>query len=478
MRYIKLYYLILAFTYVSTLNAQNFIEKTTAIEGVDISSVAFSDVDLDGDQDVFVMGYGTDGLAQTKLYSNDGQANFTEDITNSFIQLVDGSVACVDVDNDGDDDMIITGFDTGYIGHTKMYLNNGGIFSLSTTALFDDVYGGSIVFSDYDNDMDQDVYITGLGANSVLTAQLYENDGQGIFSKVVGTPFQGSYSSKMTVSDIDNDGDEDVLITGYDNSWTASSILYTNDGGIFNEVKGTSFVDITFGMPVFADVDGDGDNDVLITGQMPPQFIPKTVLYLNNNGVFTEDQGNSFTQVDWSAAAFSDIDMDGDPDVLISGMQYLGSQSIPATILYENDGNGVFSVVSNEPFENLGTGALAFTDMDGNGVEDVLLTGYDGTNKLSRLYLNTNSTVSTRGEMFEKQLHLFPNPAQDIINFKSENPVQQIRVLSIKGKVIQQYSIGNSYNFELEIQNISNGLYFIECITNHESYTLKLTIMK
>jgi hypothetical protein len=75
-------------------------------------------------------------------------------------------------------------------------------------------------FSDIDGDGDQDVLITGQTSSNQAISKLYANDGIGVFTEVTSTPFEGVYNSSMAFSDIDGDGDQDVLIGQY---------LYTND---------------------------------------------------------------------------------------------------------------------------------------------------------------------------------------------------------------------------------------------------------
>ena len=79
---------------------------------------------------------------------------------------------------------------------------------------------------------------------------------------------------------MDKDNDPDVLITGTNSSFDPISKLYTNDGsGQFNEKTGTPFDGVGISSIAFADVDGDKDPDVLITGRSLSGQISK--LYLN-----------------------------------------------------------------------------------------------------------------------------------------------------------------------------------------------------
>ena len=386
--------LILLITVVATtMTAQNNIifeeiDMVNSAAGVYGGSIAFSDVDNDGDEDVLINGLTQANVPITKLYLNIGMMKFVKVVETPFVGVPDGSIAFTDVDNDGDEDVLITG-GSWQSPISKLYTNDGlGNFTEVIGSPFVGVAYGSIAFSDVDNDGDEDVLITGKISGNVTITKLYTNDGLGNFTEVIGTPFAGVFQSSIAFTDVDNDGDEDVLITGYDGqSGYPSAKLYTNDGlGVFIEVVGTPFVEVKQGSIAFSDVDNDGDKDVLITGVTGGStFITK--LYINNGlGVFTEVIGTPFVAVAYSSIAFSDMDNDGDEDVLITGVTG-GSAYI--TKLYINNGLGVFTEVVGSPFVGVGQGSIAFSDVDNDGDEDVLITGREqGNVSIIKLYTN------------------------------------------------------------------------------------------
>ena len=71
--------------------------------------------------------------------------------------------------------------------------------------------------------------ITGRTNSSIgKISKLYTNDGNGNFTEVLDTPFEGVQSSSIAFADIDNDGDQDVLITGKNDSDEPIAKLYRN----------------------------------------------------------------------------------------------------------------------------------------------------------------------------------------------------------------------------------------------------------
>lgn len=361
--------------------------------GMGGSTIAFADVDGNGTQDVLIGG-NTSTIEVTKVYRNNGTGNYTEIAGNSFTGISTGDAAFADVDNDGDKDVLITGGSGTTIA--KLYLNNGtGVFTLATGTPFVGAGNSSAVaFADIDNDGDQDVMIAGEmpGALQVAT-KLYTNNGSGVFTEVAGTPFPGMGFCSIAFSDIDNDGDQDVLLAGSLNTGGTSLVtkLYQNNGaGSFTEVMGTPFSGVSStnsgSFIAIADVDGNGTKDVVISGFTTTSAITK--VYRNNGGNnFTEITGNSFAL--GGTVAVADMDGNGTQDLLIGS--YTTGPVSPATRLYSNNGTGVFTQVTGMPFSGIGMGDFALADVDGNGKKDVLFTGYNATYQLvAKLYRNVS----------------------------------------------------------------------------------------
>ncbi|MCB0567847.1 MAG: T9SS type A sorting domain-containing protein [Phaeodactylibacter sp.] len=358
-------------------------------DGVYNSSIAFSDVDSDGDSDVLIVGE-NDSERIAKLYTNDGAGSFAEVMGTNFDGVDRGaSIAFSDVDGDGDSDLLITGRNNSFERIAKLYTNDGmGNYPVVLPPPFEDVGASSIAFSDVDGDGDSDVLITGV-TNSGRISKLYTNDGASIFTEVMGTPFEAVASGCIAFSDVDGDGDSDVLITGRTNSGRISK-LYTNDGmGSFTEVTGTPFPGVSVSYVAFSDVDGDGDNDVLITGASNPG--PEIVKLYTNDGMgnFTEVTDTPFNNIKVRRFAFSDVDGDGDSDLLMIGRNNSGPPFALFAKLYSNDGTGSFTEVMGTPFEGTESSAIAFSDVDGDGDSDVLITGAisPGVN-IAKLYTN------------------------------------------------------------------------------------------
>ena len=245
-------------------------------------SVALGDIDNDGDPDLIVIGQ--DGSPTSTLYTNDGSGNFTEVLGTSFKGLQFGNVGFADIDNDGDQDLLITGSDFAPNRFANLYLNDGiGNFSLAPNTPFESQSEGDFVFQDVDNDNDLDLLMTGytdVGTSFGGHTTLYLNNGSGVFSEAAQT-FEDLKASSIAFFDMDNDGDDDVLIAGENDNDVYSANLYANDGtGSFSLFSNTAFTGFALGDITTADTDNDGDIDVHICGQSNASKISE--LYLND----------------------------------------------------------------------------------------------------------------------------------------------------------------------------------------------------
>ncbi len=344
---------------------------------------AIADVDNDGDMDVLLMGrvYSA-SFRITKLYLNDGKGNYLEVQNTPFTGIDQGACEFADIDGDGDQDLLIMG-NTGSnpFRITRLYRNNGsGIFTLVNNTPFVGLIEGDISFGDIDGDNDLDLFITGgtfFGGGA--TSALYTNDGNGNFSTVSNTGIEDFFAAAHTFADIDGDNDLDLIIGGATQSAYRTRV-YKNDGnGIFSIFNAGFLVGIHYGDVDVADLDGDGDLDLMTIGSTNNS--PVCISYLNNgNGVFTQ-KSNPFQGMVYSNLSFLDFDSDGDLDVLVIG-NYISN----TTKLYRNNGSANFTLVNNTPFHNASAGGIEIFDADGDSDDDVVITGEIG----SRLYLNQN----------------------------------------------------------------------------------------
>ncbi len=310
-------------------------------------------------------------------------------IFNYYTGLAYGEIKFADIDNDNDLDMLSFGKNEPLWGSSilEIYINNGdGNFILKDDPSIEPVMSGSVNFLDVDNDNDLDIFITGYNGSENI-AKLYKNDGSGNFIIDNQTTFESVRYSSVLTYDFDNDGDLDILVSGMNDSNQKSNKLYKNDGnGNFTPDQNFNLLVNSYGIIKLADVNGDNYLDLLFVSNTIGSLQTEIKLFLNDgNGNFNLDTNNAFNDLKFGAVAFADIDNDVDLDLLITGRDNSG-QII--SNLYKNDGSGLFSLVINSNIDSVCFSALAFNDIDGDNDLDLFITGKTATNSISKLYIN------------------------------------------------------------------------------------------
>lgn len=192
---------------------------------------------------------------------------------------------------------------------------------------------------DVDNDGDLDIYQANGGVefsrfSQTLGDQLYINDGKGSFSLSTSTlPTATNFfnTGAVSASDIDGDGDQDLFVgeRAVNDAYGApgSGHLLINDGnGTFSdETEKLAPQLINLGMitdALYSDVDSDGDQDLVIVGEFMG-----IELFINSNGSFTRAENNPLSELKgwWYTLEATDINGDGLVD-LVAGNHGLNSR--------------------------------------------------------------------------------------------------------------------------------------------------------
>lgn len=270
---------------------------------------------------------------------------------------------------------------------------DAGLPEIPATA---DTSGAGVLASgDYDGDGTDDLFVSSWSASERRTvSRLYHVQG-GQFLDVtqrsgISLPAGAVFA---TFVDLDNDGRLDLFVIGGDQR---AYLLHNAvaGGARFDDASQKSGIRNLGGArsAVFADLDHDGDLDLLLVGG------PSLLFYRNNlDGTFTElTQAAGFASASGGAtrgAAFADFDGDGRVDVLV-GREHGAS-------LYHNNGNRTFSdVITTSGIAVNSVAALAVGDYDNDGRLDVFAAG--SADSESTLWLNNgNATFKRDGRSVE-----------------------------------------------------------------------------
>tara|TARA_R110000787_G_scaffold152593_1_gene266486 strand:- start:9488 stop:10912 length:1425 start_codon:yes stop_codon:yes gene_type:complete len=419
-------------------------------------SFASGDIDNDGDQDLLMTGLGPG--SGTALYLNDGNGDFTEVSNTPFPTARFSVTEFVDLDADGDLDLYFSGIGAMVQEFTHIYINDGfGDFTQLNNPFLPEFQGSGAAIEDIDSDGDLDIIISAIDKNDEFVADTYLNDGNANFTPSGSTAFIPVKFASVAFIDVENDGDADVIISGVQANSEKLTRLYLNDGlGNYTEDTNTNFVQLSADDVDVADTDNDGDLDILMSGTTDA-FDVRTILYLNEgDGEFTELTTVDLQQTFAGTNAIADLDNDGDQDIVIIGSQDGGLPNI-FNIVYENLGNNVF-----EPAITLGgeyIAACVVDDFNGDELSDIVILGFvDNTN----FYWNTGENLGTTDFSNGQAITMFPNPANDIVNISSDkDQLQKIELYSMTGSLIFKTDL-NSNIYALNIFNYPIGTYLLK----------------
>ena len=270
-------------------------------------------------------------------------------LPNRFSQMGPG-VAWIDSDFDGDDDLFIASGKGGSIDHFENKDGDSFIpFSVEKN-LQEDV---TSIISTVDNNGNQGIIV----GNSNFESQLGAKSSISNFTREEKNNFISldHMIGSLSQADIDNDGDLDIFAGGRvipaKYPMPASSILYINENGKYLPDKKNSIVLSKIGLvsgSVFSDIDNDGDADLLLA----LEWGPITILE-NNNGILkniTSKLGLDQLKGWWNGIATGDFNEDGLIDIVATNWglntKYHFTKSHPRQVYFNDfDKNDVLDIV-------------------------------------------------------------------------------------------------------------------------------------
>ena len=347
--------------------AQNFQPINASLPNINHGGSCWGDFDNDGDLDLVLNGQQSNWIGATYIMEN-VEGTFTE-VTHSIPSLHGGSASWGDFDNDNDLDLLICGMDDMGEGATFLFRNDNSVFNEVPTS-FTGIANGHALWLDENRDGWLDILVAGDTMYNTPVANMYSNNGDGTFS-LVDTKLPASLNSSYTAGDYDNDGDDDIFITGYFENTYATRLFRNDNDGSFADTQ-VVFDSVAYGDGIFLDVDMDKDLDIVYMGSdLYGTYL--THVYRNQgNDTFTRIE--QFIEGEWvGQISAGDFDNDGDPDLGVTGALCCGDA---LTELYKNDGTGLFTLFETD-LPPLTFSQIRFGDFDNDGDADILLTGLE-----------------------------------------------------------------------------------------------------
>ncbi|MFC6997037.1 T9SS type A sorting domain-containing protein [Rufibacter roseus] len=532
----------------------NFVPAESIFMGSKHVSYSWGDINGDGLPDLAQAGIHEPNNINpyTNIFTSNAAGVFTA-FTGVTLPQMSPSVGLADLNNDGYQDIFLFGNKQG--GKSKIFFNNkqGGF---TESAQFDafDLWEPIVEAIDYDLDGDLDLFMMAANdanlPNTVRYSRVLENNGSGVFTeRNLGLQPKGNGSYSW--GDYDSDGDLDILLNG--DGWLGSGEdndniyrLYRNDNGTF--VEAAIFMDyrqISLGDGSrFADWDNDGDLDIIVTGWSHNQGRQATDIYLNNNGTFTPHADNAkIPGVSESAIEVADTDNDGDLDLIMtgfSGNNYNGAGSAFArnvSLIVKNPTtttNAAPSMPANLRASLGSNGDITFTwdaatddKTSQNSLSyNLFVVGPDGRHfsyamadtttgklmmqKMGNVALNRSWTLKGLpegkyrwgvqaidnayvGSQFAKksfsvaggvlgakdarakfEMAVYPNPSQGLVNVKFENGKNyHVRVNAIDGRFVTETSASGAAQLQL-----TPGIYVMQVTDNQGSVETRRIVVQ
>src|ERR1017187_6248630 len=379
------------------------------------------------------------------LYRNDGHGKFTDvtDQAGVAANIYGTAAIAADFDNDGFVDLFVTGY-----GRAILYRNKGdGTFEDVTAKAGIKVDGWSIgsAWLDYDRDGCVDLFVgryvkfdpkyrnyypadnyPGPLDYAADTNRLFHNNCNGTFTDVTDKSGIGAYKGRtmgVTAADFDGDGYPDIYVA---NDKTENFLFHNKHDGTFEEIAAD--LGVAYGQngentsamgPIFADIDGDGHMDLLVTDSKYNRLMRNT----STRNTSTSNTGqNGFEDIgpssgisqataqytSWGAGIY-DFDNDGWLDILIfhGGLIHMVPQE---QSLFRGLGNGKFADVSREAGAALDVKTVSrgacFADYDNDGKIDAFVVNLGApATLLHNVTQNSNHwlTVKLKGNSQEKK---------------------------------------------------------------------------
>ncbi len=380
----------------------------------------------------------------------------------------------IDLNNDGVQDLIVFDGQAARL-NCFLYSSNGYVYAPEYNSLFPQNLEGWVRTYDYDNDGDKDLfsYIQGSirvdrNESTIATGLSFTNVTMQLNCHYAGT-FPNLFVTRIDIpafTDIDNDGDMDILAFSINGSWIdldknlSMDSLGNNNQFLLYNVPGCwgyFYKESSFNKAVLPvntscallpahpfrmqnnfdsgsaiwleDLDGDGDKDFLC-GDKVGRNLLKVENCGNTDSAYACSQDTLYpsntipaSMRDIAAPYLFDFDKDGDKDLLVANFNSSG-EDYNNTIYYENTGstsNPVFTYVKNrfliDEMVDVGTSSHpVFFDWDGDGLKDLLISNdgyYEGGNYVSKVALYKNVSQGSN--------YQFQNISDSILSFRSLN---------------------------------------------------------
>lgn len=398
--------------------------------------------------------YNNDGLVDFVGATFNDQFLFKGEAGGTFEQLdiyqgfSHSPLQVMDFDNDGDMDMIMERYINIYVSADSFFFLNPDVHFL------EDI----VEVADFNND----------GFNDLLTHKkiTFENDeinihyNQGDNTFVPETIYEEYDYGDIEVADIDGDGNLDILALLVFTDPVA--VILSNTSTAFTPTLLNHQFDPTRSTIKLVDLDGDNDLDILTAGTFDNLFVLE-----NTDNFVTDNSTQMISLSDITYFNIGDLDDDGDMDIVTVSIE----ENKTTIRSVENQGNLTFGT-SNDIEEFAGSGFfgypnfnyvvnnLSLYDVDGDTKLDIVYTDGFGEPNQIKMMKNTTTVTSNNNLLRNDKVSIFPNPTKNEFLIEGINLPQEFRfeIFSIMGSKVKE---GISNSNIIQVNDLQSGIYTI-----------------
>ncbi|MDY0016608.1 MAG: FG-GAP-like repeat-containing protein [Candidatus Delongbacteria bacterium] len=484
------YFIFLLFLLTQSIFPSAYTVPTSA------QSVTSADLDLDGDFDIIVAhnyNFSTEWGGISILENNGvGQFSFKDSI---YLCANQYNIYAYDMNEDDYPDIIASNYlldeELAYI--SVLEYDNGHYIQndFNYTYYSSGVSGFNLGDIDTDSDMDVVMY-----SNRDCFWAYMKNNGNGELSPSVVYDLD-YYPNDIECGDLNCDGRDDVLVS----RGTSFEVWFNYE----TELVHSTLIDSTAESYIkIADFDQDGNNDILASQWGMPGSLKKITLYTNDGAGNFQNTFSKIINEAISNIFITDLNNDCYPDIIFNVSYYFpnSDEELLHTYILFNDGNGIFpdDVVKYKTYNGVSdyTGSVESyaSDLDGNGLKDIITVNYIGTDNNINILFQTeeHDFVHDSQTAIDNDYNVignfvlyqnYPNPFNPVTQIRfalAKTADVKLNVYNVNGQKLVELtnSAMNAgvHSVEFDGSKFNSGVYYYTLEAEGRIFTQKMILMK